>query len=111
MTMGLLCRLRDAAAGMAYLEERSIVHRDLALRNLLVAPGSDGQSKYIVKVSDFGLSRPMEKGYYRTADQHIPVRWCAPEVFQQGIFTSKVMKCCCLPSSLLINVSNRTSSF
>lgn len=77
---------------MAYLEERRIVHRDLALRNLLAAPG-DGREKYLVKVSDLGLSRPMDRGYYRgpiaEQDQPIPVRWCSPEVLQEGVATAK----------------------
>lgn len=73
---------------MQYLEEQRIVHRDLALRNLLVAPHES--DKYTVKVADFGLSRSVQQGFYQTDDPTLPVRWCAPEVLQDGIFTSKV---------------------
>jgi ephrin-A/ephrin-B len=67
----------DTIAGMLYLEENNIVHRDLALRNLLVCK-VDG--KYNVKVSDFGMSRSTEKGYYQSEEKSIPVKWSAPEV-------------------------------
>jgi serine/threonine protein kinase len=78
---------KHTAAGMQYLEENKIVHRDLALRNLLVAPGTN--EKYIIKISDFGLSRIMEKDYYKTDDITMPIRWSAPEVLEKGIFTLK----------------------
>jgi hypothetical protein len=40
---------RHAAAGLRYLEQRKIIHRDIALRNLLVTQyGRDG--KFFVKV-------------------------------------------------------------
>lgn len=51
-----LCKL--SAAGMSYLEDKKIVHRDLAVRNLLV---KKEDNTYVVKVGDFGLSRPVEK--------------------------------------------------
>ena len=75
---------------MLYLEQQHIVHRDLALRNLLVA--RDESSKYTVKVSDFGLSRKIEEeGFYMKLDtQGVPIRWTAPEIFEKGIYTTKV---------------------
>ena len=42
-------RAKDVAAGMLYLSEKKIIHRDLALRNLLVTSG-DEQS-FIVKIT------------------------------------------------------------
>ena len=49
-TTDLLAMSLHAAAGMKYLEQRKILHRDIALRNLLITQfGSD--HKYIVKVS------------------------------------------------------------
>jgi len=84
----LLSMARHAAAGMAYLEERNIVHRDLALRNLLVAVG-EGNERLTIKISDFGLSRVLREGLYKRREGSIPIRWCAPEVLNKGIFTSK----------------------
>ena len=60
------------AAGMDYLEERRLVHRDLALRNILLA------SKRRAKISDFGLSRAVgsESDYYRASKGgRWPVKW------------------------------------
>ena len=45
---------KQAASGMAYLESQKLVHRDLALRNLLV--DANVKTNYIVKIADFGLS-------------------------------------------------------
>lgn len=64
-------------AGLKYLAANEIVHRDLALRNLLV--GYDQNRNYLVKVGDFGMSRDVQRGYYRTDSRTIPIRWSAPE--------------------------------
>lgn len=94
---------------MAFLAEKNIVHRDLALRNLLVAPSDCSSDRWLVKVSDFGLSRSMVQGFYRSAseDARIPVRWCAPEVFRQGLNTAKVRRffSCSFASSLSLQTS------
>ena len=60
------------AAEMDYLEERRLVHRDLALRNILLA------SQRRAKISDFGLSRAVgsESDYYRASKGgRWPVKW------------------------------------
>ena len=43
-----LIRCLDAAKGMTFIHSKNIIHRDLALRNLLVTDGPNGS--YIVKV-------------------------------------------------------------
>ena len=63
---------------MKYLEANNIVHRDLALRNILATTDENGN--YIAKVSDFGMSRALEQSYYKTEDRMMPIKWCAPEV-------------------------------
>lgn len=82
---------------MLYLVENKIIHRDLALRNVLVAKQSEG--KYFAKVkiilyhnnskvSDFGLSRLSSTGEYRSESKTIAIKWGAIESIQYGTFTS-----------------------
>ena len=57
---------------MMYLEEKVIVHRDLAVRNILLTEDK------IAKISDFGLSRVLggEKDYYTALrGGRWPVKW------------------------------------
>ena len=76
----------DCAAGMAYLHDRNIIHCDLALRNLLVSSSSD--SKYLVKVADFGMSKTISNtGLYSRIDDNesLPTKWTAIEVLVSKI--------------------------
>ena len=43
-----------------HCHERGIVHRDIKLDNLLVIKEAD--MPFIIKLSDFGLSKKLEKG-------------------------------------------------
>jgi hypothetical protein len=61
----LLNMAQQTAAALRYLEEMKVVHNDLALRNLLVAPG--GSEEYTVKIADFGLR--FEKCYFSNVFQ------------------------------------------
>jgi hypothetical protein len=58
------------------LSERSSNYH-LALRNLLASKIDD---TFVVKVSDFGLSRALETDYYRASTATLPIKWTAPEV-------------------------------
>uniref|UniRef100_A0A914XFF0 Protein kinase domain-containing protein n=1 Tax=Plectus sambesii TaxID=2011161 RepID=A0A914XFF0_9BILA len=61
---------------MEFLHWKEIVHRDLALRNILLT------SDYIVKIGDFGLSRRTISGSYQKCHSPLlPLKWTAPEVF------------------------------
>ncbi|XP_021368719.1 tyrosine-protein kinase PR2-like isoform X1 [Mizuhopecten yessoensis] len=73
--------------GMTYLENKRLIHRDLAVRNILVF------SKNKVKISDFGLSRALGVGkdYYQSnfsINLKLPIAWCAPECINYLKFTS-----------------------
>lgn len=76
------------------MEEKNIVHRDIALRNFLVrVEGTTNENfQYIVKISDFGLSKILvnrEEYVKKPTDEGIPIRWSAPEVIRIGKYSSK----------------------
>ncbi|CAI5446267.1 unnamed protein product [Caenorhabditis angaria] len=72
---------QQIARGMAHLESRGIIHRDLAARNILVGTGK------ILKISDFGMSRPGV--YVKTSRGVIPLRWLSPEAIKDNTYSSK----------------------
>ncbi|KAM9071047.1 protein-tyrosine kinase 2-beta isoform X3 [Sarcophilus harrisii] len=68
---------------MAYLESISCVHRDIAVRNVLVA------SPECVKLGDFGLSRYIEdEEYYKASVTRLPIKWMSPESINFRRFTT-----------------------
>lgn len=85
---GKLRVIWHVAKGMQYLHKHSIIHRDLASRNILVHRNED--SSVVAKVSDFGLSRLDEfgKGYELTTAQKLPLKWMAPECFTRRLWTT-----------------------
>jgi len=78
---------KQAAAGMTYLHSKSIIHRDLALRNMLVGSYEQG---YTVKIADFGMSKKIKLDQSVFGEgQEIPFRWVALEVFAANRFNIK----------------------
>ncbi|KAG7328414.1 hypothetical protein KOW79_008358 [Hemibagrus wyckioides] len=68
---------------LAYLEGVNMVHRDIAVRNILVAKPD------CVKLGDFGLSRYIEEEeYYKASVSRMPIKWMAPESINFRRFTS-----------------------
>ncbi|XP_047677378.1 protein-tyrosine kinase 2-beta isoform X2 [Tachysurus fulvidraco] len=68
---------------LAYLEGMNMVHRDIAVRNILVAKPD------CVKLGDFGLSRYIEEEeYYKASVSRMPIKWMAPESINFRRFTS-----------------------
>ncbi|PRP75753.1 putative LRR receptor-like serine/threonine-protein kinase [Planoprotostelium fungivorum] len=65
--------IQGIALGMLHLHLEKIVHRDLAVRNILL-------SKHLEpKVSDFGMSRSEVKDSNQTASTIGPLKWMSPE--------------------------------
>ena len=74
----------QVAAGMAYLEEKNYIHRDLAAKNILVS------ENLICKVADFGLVRVINGVIYEASTEaKYPIRWTAPEAAMHNRFTIK----------------------
>jgi serine/threonine protein kinase len=100
--------VEQVADAMQYLEQRHVIHRDLAARsdswlmiddascynlqvhfnrNILVA----SVEPVNVMLSDVGLARTlMSAAYYRkTSEDKVPVKWMAPECLHDRKYTSK----------------------
>jgi predicted Ser/Thr protein kinase len=76
--------VREIAAGMYHLHKHNIVHRDLAARNILLTSGG------APKISDFGMSRILEKTEEGKSLSNIgPIRWMAPESISQQTYSKK----------------------
>uniref|UniRef100_W5JZX1 Tyrosine-protein kinase n=1 Tax=Astyanax mexicanus TaxID=7994 RepID=W5JZX1_ASTMX len=70
--------------GMAYLESKNIVHRDLRADNILL---TDMQ---FCKIADFGLADFTLPGDREsTFAVKVPIKWMAPEIFDNQVYTSK----------------------
>uniref|UniRef100_A0A914WBT8 Protein kinase domain-containing protein n=1 Tax=Plectus sambesii TaxID=2011161 RepID=A0A914WBT8_9BILA len=73
-TSDLLCFAYQIANGMEFVHSKQVMHRDLALRNILLT------SDYVVKIGDFGLSRRTIGGLYQISQNHpMPFKSTAPE--------------------------------
>ena len=86
LTLGdLLTWAIDTARGMEYLAGKSIIHMDLACRNILVS--EDGRAK----ITDFGLSKNMYGNlnvYKKQTNTPLPLKWMAPESISDLTFSS-----------------------
>ncbi|XP_007250839.2 tyrosine-protein kinase HCK [Astyanax mexicanus] len=72
------------AEGMAYIEQRNYIHRDLRAANILV------NKSLVCKIADFGLARIIEDNEYTAREgAKFPIKWTAPEAINYGSFTIK----------------------
>jgi len=83
-TIGLDIQLQmigQIIKALRYLQEKKIVHRDIAARNILVDKAE------CMIISDLGMSRTED--YYASKDTKMPIRWCAPESLKFHQFSHK----------------------
>ncbi|XP_026718167.1 tyrosine-protein kinase HCK [Athene cunicularia] len=72
------------AEGMAFIEKRNYIHRDLRAANILVS------AMLVCKIADFGLARVIEDNEYTAREgAKFPIKWTAPEAINYGSFTIK----------------------
>lgn len=83
----LLSYCHQVANGMYYLTyEKRMIHRDLALRNVLLS------KNHIIKITDFGLAKMKPKDTRAIAKEDkvggiFPIKWMAPESIERIEFT------------------------
>eukprot|EP01117_Protostelium_nocturnum_P012394 TRINITY_DN4575_c0_g1_i1.p1 TRINITY_DN4575_c0_g1~~TRINITY_DN4575_c0_g1_i1.p1 ORF type:complete len:1875 (+),score=604.74 TRINITY_DN4575_c0_g1_i1:191-5815(+) len=73
----------NIARGMLHLHLEKVIHRDLAVRNILLS------SSLEVKVSDFGMSREQKSGADVTSSETGPLKWMAPEAITRREYSPK----------------------
>uniref|UniRef100_A0A3Q0R4E3 Tyrosine-protein kinase n=1 Tax=Amphilophus citrinellus TaxID=61819 RepID=A0A3Q0R4E3_AMPCI len=71
------------AEGMAYIEKKNYIHRDLRAANILV------NEMLHCKIADFGLARIIESEYTAQEGAKFPIKWTAPEAINFGTFSIK----------------------
>jgi Ran GTPase-activating protein (RanGAP) involved in mRNA processing and transport len=81
----------NLGSAMAFLEQHSIIHRDIAARNVLV-----GMHATDVKLADLGAARNVHRtcqlaadGIYKATTDHSPARWMALEALREAKFSHK----------------------
>ena len=88
-----LAILQQICSGMAALASEGLVHRDLALRNVLLFvfdPDDPTAAGVCVKICDFGLTVNTYGGTHATvAGGPRPIRWMAPESLDKSRYSEK----------------------
>lgn len=71
---------------MICLSTKGVIHRDLALRNIMVTYGNE-KDRFIAKVGDMGLA--MKSNDSEGAEEAaLPIRWAAPECYLKQEFST-----------------------
>uniref|UniRef100_A0A914WE36 Protein kinase domain-containing protein n=1 Tax=Plectus sambesii TaxID=2011161 RepID=A0A914WE36_9BILA len=84
-TSDLLWFALQIARGMQFLATMNVMHRDIAVRNVLL------KLDFTLKVADFGLSRKLKEDddtyYVGNKGTALPIRYIAPETLKSGRFS------------------------
>jgi len=82
--------IAQIALGMLHLHKEKVIHRDLAVRNILLSKHLDA------KVADFGLSREQEDTdvMSQTTSTVGPVKWMAPEAISHRQYSTNILFRC-----------------
>ncbi|XP_039595903.1 tyrosine-protein kinase Lck [Polypterus senegalus] len=85
LTINILIDMASQIAeGMAFIEAKNYIHRDLRAANILVS------EDLICKIADFGLARLIEDNEYTAREgAKFPIKWTAPEAINFGTFSIK----------------------
>ena len=78
------------AKGMQHVAQHHIMHGDLAARNVLINECvHNGETHFIAKVSDFGMSTRFSDNirYQKLVRNGVPWKWMAMEFLRYGLFT------------------------
>src|SRR5688572_10574473 len=72
------------ANGMTHMEEKKVIHADLATRNVLLYENG------VAKITDFGLSRQLYAytTYLKKEQEPLPWRWMALESLREMNFST-----------------------
>ncbi|PRP88496.1 protein kinase domain-containing protein [Planoprotostelium fungivorum] len=75
--------IKGIAQGMLHLHIEKVIHRDLAVRNILLSKFNEP------KVSDFGMSRVQVDDSNNTNSEIGPLKWMSPEALTQRQYSVK----------------------
>eukprot|EP00961_Rhodomonas_salina_P025883 349779-Rhodomonas_salina.1 len=79
--------MQQVCSGMFCIASANLIHRDLAVRNVVVSHFDVDTRRVKVKVTDFGLSRIGH--YYNAEGSSMPIRWSSPEALMAKRFSEK----------------------
>ncbi|GFH12221.1 protein kinase domain-containing protein, partial [Haematococcus lacustris] len=87
--ISILQLAKDIAKGLAFVQQKNVIHGDLSSGNIMLRFDARAVSCYTAKVCDFGLSRFLDgpnQSHISNARQGTPF-YISPEVLHQGIMS------------------------